>query len=297
MPNMLVLSDIHANLEALDAVFAHASQQHGRPDRIWCLGDIVGYGPDPGECIDRLRYRPAGMEGVPLDVVRGNHDEGVLQVDQHGGVDGASPDVRASWRWTAQELTPDQRRFLADLPTSYVYTDQQQSARLVHAAPPDNMEQYLLVAKDVDSALEGFEQRYCFFGHTHLACYFACSLEQRDVRPRLFPSQMDQPLVLRDEKVFLNPGAVGQPRWGRLGPWAPADQRAPADQPVYPLKYQGVCEASYLWVEIAADALRVWCHYVPYGHEQTITKLERLELAPGKRVPERWKLRLKEGLR
>lgn len=290
MPNFLILSDIHANLEALQAVFAHAAQHHGRPDRIWCLGDIVGYGPDPGACIDLLRDGTAALPGVGVECIRGNHDEGVLQADSGIPFVQTFPQVLAGWKWTASVLTPTQKQFVANLPTSRVFTDLPQSVRLVHAAPPDDLDHYLLAAKDVEAALDTFEQRLCFFGHTHLACYFVCSVERREARPRLFPAAMDEPVVLQGEKLFLNPGAVGQPRWGRLVPWRPAD--LPTG---YPLNYVGAPEARYLWVELQHDAVRVWCRSVAYNYEETIRKLNAL--APALEVPERWKLRLSEGLR
>jgi predicted phosphodiesterase len=290
MTNILVISDIHANLEALQAVFQDAQARHQRPDQIWCLGDLVGYGPDPGACIDLLRSGPPGMPGVLIESIRGNHDEGVLQAARGTVTVQTSPQVIASWRWTAERLTAEQLRFLENLPTSRSFRDQPQPVRLVHAAPPDNIDQYLLAAKDVEAVIETFEEALCLFGHTHLACYFVCNAERREARPRLFPNSMNEPIIVQSDKLFINPGAVGQPRWGRLADWGQNDLRSG-----YPRNYIGVPEASYIWLELLPDTAHLWCHYVPYDYATTVRKLDGL--VPALEVPERWKLRLTEGLR
>lgn len=289
MSTIMVLSDIHANLEALEAVFDHVAKTYGRPNRIWCLGDLVGYGPDPGPCVDRLTT----WDGVPIDCICGNHDEGVLQVERNALKMETSREVIAGWEWAAAKLSGTQKQFLAALPPKRIYTDLPQPVLLVHAAPPENREQYLLTAKDVEAVLDKFEQRICFFGHTHMACYFECWPEDRKARPRLFSTEMSTPVEIKSPKIFLNPGAVGQPRWGRLTPWLPRDA-----QGGYPLNFVGVSEASYLWVEILADAVRVTCHYVAYPFDVTVQKLKALASAsPRLEVPQRWVDRLSEGLR
>lgn len=290
MTQILVISDVHANLEALQAVFSDAYERHQRPDHIWCLGDLVGYGPNPGLCIDMLRTGPPNMQGVPVICVRGNHDQGVLQAAHNIVTVAASPQVIASWQWTAAQLSPEQMQFLEHLELSYSFSDQLHSARLVHAAPPDDMDQYLLAARDVESVIETIEERLCLFGHTHLACYFVCDSERREARPYLFPSSMNEPIAIHNKTVFINPGAVGQPRWGRLTNWK---QNEIGNG--YPRNYSGVSDASYIWLELLPNEVRIWCHYVPYDYETTVRKLNNL--APALDVPERWKLRLTEGLR
>jgi predicted phosphodiesterase len=290
MPQIIVMSDIHANLEALEAVLAHAQTSHGVADQLWCLGDLVGYGPDPGPCIDLLRAPLSILGGGRALCIRGNHDEGVLRAAQGQEHPDTYAQVVQGWRWTAKQLTEEQRSFLAGLPTSATPTGAAQTARLVHGAPPDSTEEYLHVADDVEAVLPNFAERICLFGHTHLACYFETD-QRSEVRPRLFPTAMDQPLELQGyARLLLNPGAVGQPRWGRLVPWE-ANRQAGS----YPLNCRGVPAASYLWLEIHTDRVRAWCHYVPYDTAQTVRKLDALsgEFV----VPQRWKDRLSEGLR
>ncbi len=311
MPAFLVLSDIHANFQALQAVFRHAQSKHTRPDAIWCLGDLVGYGPQPKECVDLLRFGPPEFKGVPIHCVRGNHDQGVINVDQNIALDGAEQ-VLKSWRWTAQELNPDQKKYLADLPTSLVFHDLPRQVRLVHAAPPESMDHYMLVAKHVEDMLADCPEQICFFGHTHLACYFECYPTRREARPRLFPIE-GQPgpvtsglpqrflpaetlktVESKAERLFVNPGSVGQPRWGRVVDASPENSADKSATWSYPVAYLGLREASYLWIEIEADYVRLMIHYVSYDVDKTLQLMSGLGSLD---VPERWQHRLRDGLR
>jgi hypothetical protein len=101
---------------------------------------------------------------------------------------------------------------------------------------------------------------------------------------------MNQSSFVQSDKIFINPGAVGQPRWGRLTNWGLSELHSG-----YPRKYVGAPEASYVWLEILPDAVQLWCHYVPYDYDATVRKLDGL--VPALEVPARWKLRLTEGLR
>src|SRR5665647_384537 len=100
---VLILSDIHANLTALEAVIANA----GEFDAAWCLGDLVGYGPDPNECIERISQLPN------LQCIMGNHDAAAVGVIE---VDAFNPDARKTILWTREKLTPANLDFLKDLP-------------------------------------------------------------------------------------------------------------------------------------------------------------------------------------
>lgn len=292
MTNVLVFSDIHANAEALRAVLDHAQRQHGLPDAIWCLGDIMGYGPDPALCLSLLRGGHPLTQAVQPVFVLGNHDLGTLQSSQGRVDDTVSSSVRQSWAWTAQVLDDEQRAFLANLPDRQVLSDLPQSVLLVHAAPPNDVHTYLRGPTDVEARLANLEQQICFFGHTHLACYFECDRVRYEAKPRLFPWAADEPVVLRADRLFINPGSVGQPRWGRLIPKQPHDQSA------YPAAYQGVTAASYLWVDLQAATCTVWCHYVAYDFEKTVAKLQALVYQnPPLAVPDRWLTRLRLGLR
>lgn len=292
MPQYLVLADIHGNLEALQAVFAHAIEQHGRPDEIWCLGDIVGYGPDPGACIDLLR-EPVGFDNqIPVRCVRGNHDDGVLMFHRREQPQQSSQDIANSWLWTSQLLTADQFGFLDQLPRYLALDDLPLPTLLVHGAPPDNLEQYLHTASDVEAHLQTLHQRVCLFGHTHLACYFEANSAQGEARPRLF-SRGRPPVAIKADKIFMNPGTVGQPRWGRLVNWEPGDNPT-----AYPRKLAGEAGATYLWLDMRSDGLLVSCHIVRYEVERTVQKLRDLaNQSPALVVPDRYMVRLREGLR
>lgn len=306
MPTFLVLSDIHANLQALEAVFTHVQSTYKRPDAIWCLGDLVGYGPQPGECIDLLRAAPTRFGGAPLYCIKGNHDQGVVNVDQNVKQDGAEQ-VLKSWQWTAQMLSKEQKDYLAKLPTSHTFDNLPRTVHLVHAAPPDSMDHYMLVAKHVEDMLDACTRQICFFGHTHLACYFECNLDRREARPRLFPLQgqpgpevehqsrrfipTTTPTSVESQaaRLFVNPGSVGQPRWGRVVETLPASP--------YPVAYLGLREATYLWVELEAATVRLWIHYVDYNVTKTLQLLTELRQEQAFEVPERWQHRLRDGLR
>lgn len=291
MATALVFSDIHANLEALQAVLDDAHQRYERLDYLWCLGDIVGYGPDPGGCIDLLRGDHPLTSKTPVVSVKGNHDLGALHSGQRPLDETISTAVSDSWSWTFQMLSEEQRRYLAQLPEQLVYPDLPRSVMLVHAAPPQDLNTYLRVPADVEASLHHLQQQICFFGHTHLACYFECDLTQHEVKPRLFPQDQDAPIEIGGNAVLINPGTVGQPRWGKLRPKM-------GDQLGYPLAYEGVRAASYLWVDLQADRCLVQCHYVSYPYQQTIAKMQSLaSQTPALSVPQRWITRLEVGLR
>ena len=191
----LVISDIHANLTALETVLSDA----GSFDRIWCLGDITGYGPDPNECIMRLRE-------YPLTSLAGNHDWAVLgKVD----LDGFNLDARAACLWTRMRLTPENRVFLESLPIKI----EEDGYTLAHASPSEPVEEYVLDALAAEYNFTRFATRVCLIGHTHWPIAFL----QPDGAPRV--CLQVRPLVHRPFKLaggrwLINPGSVGQPRDG-----------------------------------------------------------------------------------
>ena len=134
----LLLSDIHANLEALDAVLNDAST-HGGFDAIWCLGDTVGYGPDPGECIGRLR-------DFDLLAVAGNHDYAAVGKIDYNDFNGAAQE---STIWTAEQLTGDEAEFLSALPL----VAQMDRFTLVHGSLVDPLVEYLLDGYSANATL------------------------------------------------------------------------------------------------------------------------------------------------
>jgi len=190
---VLIISDIHANLVALEAVLADA----GPYDAAWCLGDLVGYGPNPNECVARVRALPG------LICLLGNHDQAVL-----GDIDLRvfNGDARAAISWTQQTITPPTRDFLRSLLPECVYQD----FTLVHASPRQPIWEYIL---DADIAYNNFPYiatPYCLVGHTHQPVIF------HQVAPggEVLEEDPDYlaPRPLARQRLIINPGSVGQPR-------------------------------------------------------------------------------------
>lgn len=296
MTEILVLSDIHANLEALQAVLDHAQTKHGSPDQIWCLGDIVGYGPDPGPCIDLLRGGHNLTQGVRLCCVMGNHDAGTLDYSSKSRSDVENEsDVKQGWHWTAQVLRSEHKQFLTQLPDHFIPPEVSPSVLLVHASPASErsgrLEAYLQIPTDIEAKIDAFPERLCLFGHTHLACYFVCDTQRKTAQPRLFQREQENPIQLslnETVKVFINPGTVGQPRWGFIDPISAATSNP---------MYQGDSRISYVWLILHPDTCTMQCHFVRYEVDRTVAKLDNLRSADGFRPPDRWKNRLKTGLR
>ncbi len=155
-----ILSDIHANLEALEAVLAKIDElAHEEPiEQIWFLGDLVGYGPDPNECILKLRER--------TDVIiAGNHDwAAVGKID----LEDFSAAARISAEWTAEQLTEEHRTFLTNLPER-VEIDE---CTLVHGSPYGPLWEYLTSEVLAERSFQYFSSRYCLVGHTHVPVIF-----------------------------------------------------------------------------------------------------------------------------
>jgi predicted phosphodiesterase len=192
----LILSDIHGNLEALDAVLADAE---GRYDCILCLGDIVGYGADPNPLT-------AWMQNEATAVVRGNHDRACSSDE---GLMLFNPAARASAIWTRRTLTPENRLYLQQLQSGPLRIEEPLgSFLLVHGSPVDE-DQYVTDANDARILLNTLVDRVTFFGHTHVQGGFL--LGPRGVG-RIQPWR---PLLIEpDSHYMVNPGSVGQPRDG-----------------------------------------------------------------------------------
>lgn len=188
MPH-LILSDIHANREALDAVLADA---RGKYDRIMCLGDLVGYGADPNAIVDWAR-------SVDNVTVRGNHDKACSGGDI---LEHYNASARAAAEWTRDTLTPTNREYLRNLPRGPLrYED----FDLVHGSPVDE-DDYLLTLTDVAPIRDFLSAQATFFGHTHIQGGFL--LARGGVKHLPTGS-----LTLEPHHFYLiNPGAVGQPR-------------------------------------------------------------------------------------
>ena len=192
---ILVVSDIHANLAALDAVLAAA----GPVDAVWNLGDTVGYGPFPGDCIDRI----VGLR--PEVMLLGNHDAAataLLSLDEFNSI------ARAATLWTAEQLTSEQRVFLAGLPSSVSIRD----CLCVHGSPRHPLWEYVYSARIANAGFKAFDESVCFLGHTHLQLFITEAMASNGIAPAL-PQDGDT-LDLAGERFIVNPGSVGQPRDG-----------------------------------------------------------------------------------
>ncbi len=189
----LIVSDVHSNLAALEAVISDAEERGGF-DVVWCLGDTVGYGPEPGACIALLREHP-------LVAVAGNHDRAALDVSESADFNSAAA---FSAHWTASQLTGEERGFLAGLPL--VATAEQFT--LVHGSLRAPLREYLLNEEAAAATFGRLTTAHCLVGHSHLP--FVCQ-ENRD-GPRFVSFVEDRLLELDDRRCIANPGSVGQPR-------------------------------------------------------------------------------------
>ena len=195
----LVLTDIHANLEALDTCLADASARGY--ERTLVLGDIVGYGPDPNVVIDRVQALG------PVEIVRGNHDKVACGIEQPEGFNVVA---KSAALWTLDLLTPDHRDWLAALPEGPILVDP--VIEICHGSPFDE-DAYIFDELDVNRALRLSQRPLCLFGHTHNPSAFeqAPRVDTPNAIALNHASEME--IVLRDgHKYLLNPGAVGQPR-------------------------------------------------------------------------------------
>jgi diadenosine tetraphosphatase ApaH/serine/threonine PP2A family protein phosphatase len=190
-----VLSDIHANLEALDAVLADVRDQGA--EEIYCLGDVIGYGADPVACLERVR-------AACRIRLRGNHEAALLDPAWLARM---NPEAAAALRWTAGRLSAADREEIAAWPLVRVGAD----ARLVHGSPFEPAEfHYLRGRLDLESAFRAFGERLCLCGHSHVP------LAAEEVVPgvhRLLPATGGMDLE-EDKRYLVNVGSVGQPRGG-----------------------------------------------------------------------------------
>ena len=190
-----ILGDIHSNLAAFEAVLRDIEGKGGF-DKIWCLGDVVGYGPDPCECIERLRQHGHIC-------VAGNHDWAAI-----GKIDTAdfNPIAARACQWTAQQLTEEDVDYLQNLPLSLCQDD----FTLVHGSPRDPIWEYLLSIEAAQDNFACFETAYCLVGHSHTPLIF--ELAGDEAVYKMFSEGTS--LKLGKERLIINPGGVGQPRDG-----------------------------------------------------------------------------------
>ena len=196
----LILSDIHSNLEALDAVLRASAAQ--RYDAVLVLGDLVGYGADPNAVVDRVR----GLN--PSSIVRGNHDKVAAGLDDAGDF---NPMAKSAAHWTRESLTPETLAYLKALPPGPVVVDEM--IEICHGSPLD---EDLYVVADVDAArsLAVARAPICLFGHTHVALGARIDGQRRlEIEaPQGHPEFAMS--IEANSKYLINPGSVGQPRDG-----------------------------------------------------------------------------------
>jgi diadenosine tetraphosphatase ApaH/serine/threonine PP2A family protein phosphatase len=192
-----ILTDVHSNLAALEAVLAHAARQQAL-DQIWSMGDLVGYGPQPSECLARLQEHD-------FQSVSGNHDLAVV-----GGIDTRWFNAAAATTnlWNANRITEEERAYLKGLPKTLVLDD----ISLVHGSLRDPVWEYMF---SLDAAIAQFEEMttpFSLVGHTHVPLVF---VEQPDGLAPEWREIADGDVVeLSDRRLIMNPGGVGQPRDG-----------------------------------------------------------------------------------
>jgi predicted phosphodiesterase len=195
----LVLSDIHSNLEALEAALDAAAAAGW--DRLLVLGDLVGYGADPNAVVDRIRALN------PAVIVRGNHDKVTSGIEDPEGFNRIA---RQAAEWTYNTLTDENRSYLAHLPAGPAVVDD--LVEVCHGTPQD---EDAYVASEIDAlrALKEAQRPFCVFGHTHIPCAFR--LGDTEFELMLRRARGGETLEInRGFRYLVNPGSVGQPRDG-----------------------------------------------------------------------------------
>lgn len=182
-----VLSDVHANWHALEAVVADLPEV----DEVLCLGDVVGYGGDPVRCLDYVR-------GRGWLCLTGNHDRACTDRDR---LQWFNEDAASAIRWTIDEIGPERVAWLSRLPER----ETREGAMLVHASPRDPVYEYVIDAASAAANLRVLGDRVCFHGHSHLPGIFGLDRGRVTHNYRVGPVALAGP-------ALVNPGSVGQPR-------------------------------------------------------------------------------------
>lgn len=187
-----LVSDIHSNLPAIQAVL----QDMGVVDALWSLGDMVGYGPYPNECVELLRKRECMA-------ISGNHDYGSV-----GKISLADFNVDARWacEWAREALAPENRAYIEELPVTRTEGD----FTLAHGTPHEPIWEYMAYPSTARLSFHYFASRYCLVGHTHVPLVFLDAGQQAET----FHPGPRAPLMLDSKRAIINPGSVGQPRDG-----------------------------------------------------------------------------------
>ena len=188
-----ILSDIHSNLEALSGAIAEIDTR--KVDHIICLGDVVGYGANPSECLRMVTNQTK-------EIIMGNHDQAVEDVELRNYFNDWA---KTAIEWTAQKLTPEEKHKIRSF--SPIVIDQKANVTWSHSSihEPDEFH-YLFQISDTDPSFKKLETSFGFFGHTHIPSLF--SLKEKE--SRYLPAGKYQ--LSKNERYLINPGSVGQPR-------------------------------------------------------------------------------------
>ena len=233
-----VLSDIHANFPAFEAVLDDIDDSE--VEERWCLGDVVGYGASPDGCVELARERCDAC-------LVGNHDLAAL-----GRLDTStfSSAAAAAVEWTAEHASEASLKFLGGLEPA----DTSRAAALYHASPRDPVWEYVLWPDQAAECLKVQERRVSFIGHSHVALFFSSPDDESDLVPREargWQAGAGTRLEIGEGRWLINPGSVGQPRDG--------DPRA-------------------AWLELDTDAWEATYHRVGYDVERAATAIEEAGL-------------------
>jgi diadenosine tetraphosphatase ApaH/serine/threonine PP2A family protein phosphatase len=189
---ILVISDIHANRTALEAVLEDA----GSFDEVWCLGDVVGYGPDPNSCVEIVRDLP------DLICLRGNHDSAVAGLAENTKF---NPTAQKALEWTERELKAGNITYIKELPT---HTEMDE-VTLAHGSPRDPVWEYIMDPYTATANFDFFSTPYCLVGHSHIPFLYVYQNEEELADKRVL--ELGEAVEL-PSRSLLNPGSVGQPR-------------------------------------------------------------------------------------
>jgi predicted phosphodiesterase len=178
-----IISDIHSNLEALNKTFEIIDKRN--IDQVVCLGDIIGYGANPNECLSLIRNRTK-------HILLGNHEDAIINQDH---IIHFTPNAKAATLWTSNKLTEENRGFINSLPLSL----KMEELLFVHSSPFELSEwHYIISGTDRELNFKYFSEPICFFGHTHT--------------PGVYGENGDDCELERQKKFLINVGSVGQPR-------------------------------------------------------------------------------------
>ena len=219
-----ILGDVHGNLEALNAVLGELKKQN--VDRYFCVGDVVGYGPDPGECLKIL-------QDLDCVMVAGNHDYAAVGKTS---IEFFNPEARESALWTREALNPTQKEFIENMDLAHTNED----FALVHATlHGPEMFNYILNTFDALLCFQHLTRPICFMGHSHVPMTFVES-------DRIFVTFEPKVRLTDGDRALVNVGSVGQPR----------DQDARAAFGIYDSEEQ-VCEISRIDYDIEATCKKI----------------------------------------